>query len=123
SNIVVAVFNVLWAISMVDAWRRGLPNARLFMLTFGVVWAVQLVGLLEFHGILNRGWHAGLGLSWLVELATLLMMGALVIQRSRETSAAHAAIQQALLDAKSQDQLKLEYAVVERTQELRTALI
>ena len=123
SNSVVAAFNVLWAISMVDAWRRGLPNARLFMLTFGVVWAVQLVGLLEFHGILNRGWHAGLGLSWLVELATLLMMGALVIQRSREMSAAHAAIQQVLLDAKSQEQRKLEHAVVERTQELRTALI
>jgi signal transduction histidine kinase/CheY-like chemotaxis protein len=123
SNVVVGVFNVLWAISMVDAWRRGLPNARLFILTFGVVWAVQLVGLLEFHGILNRGWHAGLGLSWLVELATLLMMGALVIQRSRERSTAHAAIQQALLDAKSQEQLKLEHAVVERTQELRTALI
>ncbi|NMV37458.1 ATP-binding protein [Ralstonia insidiosa] len=123
SNVVVASFNVLWAISMADAWRRGLPNARLFMLSFGVVWLVQVIGLLEIHGILSRGWHAGLKLSWLVELATLLMMGALVVRRSRETSASHAAMQQALLDAKNQEQLKLEHAVVERTQELRTALI
>lgn len=123
SNVVVASFNVLWAISMAHAWRRGLPNARLFMLSFGVVWLVQVIGLLEIHGILSSGWHAGLKLSWLAELATLLMMGALVIQRSREMSAAHAAIQQVLLDAKSQEQLKLEHAVVERTQELRTALI
>lgn len=123
SNSVVATFNVLWAISMVDAWRRGLPNARLFLLSFGVVWLVQLIALLEFHGILNQGWHADLRLSWLVELATLLMMGALVVQRSREMSATHAAAQQALLDAKSQQQIKLERAVDERTQALHTALI
>ena len=123
SNVVVASFNVLWAISMADAWRRGLPNARLFMLSFGVVWLVQVIGLLEIHGTLSRGWHAGVKLSWLAELATLLMMGALVVRRSRETSASHAAMQQALLDAKHQEQLKLEHAVVERTQELRTALI
>lgn len=123
SNMVVASFNVLWAISMMDAWRRGLPNARLFMLSFGFVWLVQLVGLLEFQGVLDHGWHANLGLSWLAELATLLMMSALVAQRLREISAAHTAAQQALLDAKSQQQIQLERAVVERTHELHTALI
>lgn len=123
SNSVVATFNVLWAVSMVDAWRRGLPNARLFLLSFGIVWLVQLLALLEFHGVLNPGWHAHLRLLWLTELATLLMMSALVVHRSREMSAAHAAAQQALLDAKSQQQIKLERAVVERTQALQTALI
>jgi signal transduction histidine kinase/CheY-like chemotaxis protein len=123
SNTVIAVFNVVWPVSMLDAWRRGLPNAKLFVLSFALVWPVQLVSLLVIHGFLNDEWLARLPFAWMLELAALFMMSVIVSQRSRAMYTAHIQAQQALLEARNQEQLKLEQAVIERTHALQTALI
>jgi len=108
---------------MLHAWRRKLNNARLFILSFVVVWLVMLGKLLEINGILQQRWLADWQLSWLFQLCIWPMMSLIVIGRSLEMYRKHRQMQQTLLQTQALEQIRLEQAVAERTQELREALI
>lgn len=114
------VSNVVWIVSMLDGWRRGHANARLFLLAFAVDCATLFLRLASIHGILPGSW--GTGFAW-DNLCVLLMMVLIVTGRSRQLEREQRLAQQALLHERARDQERLERAVSERTYELQAALI
>ncbi|MFJ3045616.1 ATP-binding protein [Herbaspirillum chlorophenolicum] len=123
SNMVIGIFYLFWIASMLYAWRRRMPNALLFLVSFALVWLMMCGKLLELNGIVERAWLAGWKMSWLFQLGLLPMMTLIVFGRSLEIYRKHMQMQQALLDTQAQEQVQLEKAVTERTKELREALI
>lgn len=123
SNMVIGGFFLMWILSMLHAWRHKLNNARLFILSFVVVWLGMLGKLLEINGILQQRWLADWQLSWLFQLCIWPMMSLIVIGRSLEMYRKHRQMQQTLLQTQALEQIRLEQAVAERTQALREALI
>jgi len=119
-----AVFlcNVVWVISMIDGWRRGFPNARLFLLAFAVDCTTLFLRLASICGLLPEKWGIGTGIAW-DNLSVLLMMVLIVAGRSRQLQREQHRTQQALLDERTRVQEHLERAVGERTHELQAALI
>jgi signal transduction histidine kinase/DNA-binding response OmpR family regulator len=114
------VCNAIWIVSMLDGWRRGHANARLFILAFAIDCATLFLRLLSLRGVLPGSW--GTGFAW-DNLSILLMMVLIVTGRSRQLERDQRRAQQALLDARARDQERLERAVGERTYELQAALI
>lgn len=123
SNAVVGCFFLTWILSMLHAWHHKLNNARLFILSFTVVWLVMVGKLLEINGILQQRWMPDWQLSWLFQLGLWPMMTLIVVGRSLEMYRKHRLMQQTLLEAQALEQSRLEQAVADRTQELREALI
>lgn len=123
SNLLLGSFYLCWIVSMAHAWWRGLPNARLFLLSFSLVWLAMCAKILELNGMLDQRWMPDWQLSWLFQLGLLPMMTLIVVDRSMHLYRRHVQMQQDLLASQVQEQLRLEQAVAERTQALRDALV
>lgn len=122
ANRVILLFYLTWFVSLLDAWRRRLPNARIFLLAYAPVWVLLILGMLQLHAVLDWAPLRYLPTSWLPGLCVIGMVGALATRRSAQMYATHAAALRAFLDARTAEQTRLEHAVLERTTELRAAL-
>lgn len=118
----VFVCNAVWVVSMLDGWRRGLPNARLMLLSFAPDCVTLFLRLAVAHGALSGKWLAGSSAVW-DSLPILLMMLLIIGGRSRQVQRAHQQPQREMLDARAREQERLEQAVNERTHALQAALI
>ncbi|SAI70099.1 virulence sensor protein [Bordetella ansorpii] len=118
----VFLLNLVWVVSMIDGWRRGHANARLFLLSFSIYCAALFVRLAFIHGWLPGRWGGGPEIAWDL-LSVSLMMAMILYGRSRQLREAREAAQRELFEARGREQERLERAVTERTQALREALI
>ncbi|MBU9197941.1 hybrid sensor histidine kinase/response regulator [Burkholderia gladioli] len=116
----IVLCNLVWIVSMLDGWRRGHANARLFLLAFAIDCATLFLRLAFLYGILPERW--GAGIAW-DNLSVLLMMILTVSGRAMHLERQQQRAQQALLDERAREQERLERAVGERTEALHTALI
>ncbi|WP_252717029.1 hybrid sensor histidine kinase/response regulator [Herbaspirillum sp. B65] len=113
---------LIWLASMLHGWRRGLPNARMLVLSFALAWLGISFKLLELNGLVDRSllpdWH----FATLFQMGLLCMTTLMVIGRALELHRKHDQMQWAMLYLRVREQLKLEQAVTARTRELREAL-
>lgn len=122
ANRVILLFYATWFVSLLDAWRRRLPNARIFLIAYAPVWVLVILGMLQLHAVVDWPALRYLPTSWLPGLCVIGMVGAMATRRSAEMYATHAAALNTFLDAQAAEQMRLEKAVLERTTELRAAL-
>lgn len=115
--------NFVWLVSMIDGWRRGFANARWFLVSFGVNCTTLFLRLAIINGVLPEHLLSGTAMAWSSNISVLLMLTIIVTGRSRELRDERRAVQQALLDARREEQMRLELAVHTRTRELQHALI
>lgn len=118
----VFLLNLVWVVSMIDGWRRGYTNARLFLLSFAIYCTALFVRLAFIHGWLPGRWGGGPEVAWDL-LSVSLMMAMILYGRSRQLREAREAAQRELFEARGREQERLERAVAERTQALQAALI
>ncbi|ANI21814.1 hypothetical protein AB870_24595 (plasmid) [Pandoraea faecigallinarum] len=122
SNGIILFFYASWFVSLLDAWRRHLTNARVFLIAYAPVWIVVVLNFLQLYAVVDWPPLRSVHTSWLPGLCVIGMVGALATRRSAQMYAAHAAALDAFLDAHAAEQTRLENAVLERTTELRAAL-
>lgn len=115
--------NVSWVLPCALACIRRTPNAKLFGVSIvvfwgaGVQWQLSLLGLLAPVSTM----HDGVWWFYNIALAITLLVG--VTSRSMQLQRDHERTQRILLEIQSRQQSQLERAVVDRTRELRNALI
>ncbi len=118
-----AVYNVIWIVSLIDSWRRGFANARLCLLSFSPAGIALCWRLAVIYGVLPEGWFANTALAWSANLCVLLMLTVIVAGRSRELMRERRAAQDELMQTRREEQARLANAVDTRTRELQVALI
>ncbi|WP_087722640.1 ATP-binding protein [Pandoraea sp. PE-S2T-3] len=118
-----SVFNVVWVVSMLDGWRRGLNNARLCLLSFSPGCVVLFWRLAIIRGLLPEDWLANTAMAWSTNLSVLIMLSVIVAGRSRELERKQRAARQEVLETRREEQARLANAVDSRTRELQAALI
>lgn len=119
-----AVFltNAAWAVSMLDGWRRKLPNAQLILLAFAPDIVTLFLRLAVSLGLLADTWSPGSAHGW-DTLSVLLLMLLISVGRLRQVYGAQREAKQELAAARAREREELERAVDARTRELRDALI
>ncbi|ANJ86799.1 hybrid sensor histidine kinase/response regulator [Pandoraea oxalativorans] len=122
ANGVGMAFYAVWFVSLLDAWRRGLPHARVFLLCYTPVWVSVALGMLQVQGVLDWAPLRHLHTSWLPGLCVMGMVGLLATRRAQQLHTAHAVALNTYLRAQDAAQARLEQAVSERTTALRAAL-
>ncbi len=117
------VFAFGWPAAMLAAWRHRLPELGWYLLPLLLHWMLLGLRLLALSGGAPElePDNAELSLS-LIAVSALLLMLALFRQYRRTTQDLQAA-QRAAMQAKADQNLRLEWAVTERTQALEQALI
>ncbi|OZI44906.1 hybrid sensor histidine kinase/response regulator [Bordetella genomosp. 5] len=118
----VLLWALVWLVSMVDGWRRGHANARVFLLSFAVYLVCLVLRLAFIHGLLPGSWGGGPEIAWDL-MAISLMLGVLLHGRARQQRQERLAAQEALTQAREREHQRLDQAVTERTQALQAALI
>ncbi|WP_281719133.1 ATP-binding protein [Pandoraea apista] len=118
-----SALNVLWVVSLIDGWRRGLANARLCLLSFSPSCVALFWRLAIINGRLPEDWLANTAMAWSTNIAVLLMLTIIVAGRSRELVREQRAAQHELLQTRREEQTRLANAVDARTRELQAALI
>lgn len=115
--------NVTWLLPVALACIRRVPNARLFGLSVLVFWLAGIQWQLVLLGMLPPPSMLSSAMLWLynISLAVTLLIG--VTSRSMQLQRDHERTQRILLEIQSRQQSQLERAVVDRTRELRNALI
>lgn len=116
------LWGLVWPISMADGWRRGHPNARIFLLSFAIYCACLFLRLAFIHGLLPGRWEGGPEVAWDL-LSVSLMLAVLVHGRTRQHRQEKLAAQRELTQAREREHQRLDQAVTERTQALQAALI
>ncbi|WP_343653506.1 hybrid sensor histidine kinase/response regulator [Herbaspirillum sp.] len=113
---------LVWLVSMLHGWREGLDNARLLVLSFALAWLGMLLKMLELNRLVERSvlpdWH----FITLFQLGLLGVGTSLVVGRALQLRRLYDQMQWAMLYTRAHEQLKLEEAVKQRTDELRKAL-
>ncbi|MDE1184233.1 7TM-DISM domain-containing protein [Paraburkholderia sp.] len=117
------VCNVVWVVSMFDGWRRGLPDARIVLLALAIGCATVALPIGDLHGLLPQTWLDFDGIAWASSLPFLLMIALIAGARSHMLQREQRAAQQALLDAGTREQTRLERALDTRTHALQIALL
>lgn len=122
-SLVVLVGNVSWMLPIAIASIRRAPNARLFGLSILVFWLAGMQSQLALLGVLSPVSTMNDALWWFynITLAGTLLVG--VTSRSLQLQRDHERTQRILLEIQSRQQSQLERAVIDRTRELRNALI
>ncbi|MCP3019028.1 7TM-DISM domain-containing protein [Cupriavidus basilensis] len=114
--------NLIWIASIVDGVRRGIPNARLFLLAFLPDCATLFVRLATLAGIASPEWNAGTSHVW-DSIGALVLLSLVIGGRSRQLVLKQHHTQRALLAEREATREKLDQAVTTRTRELREALV
>lgn len=117
------LFFVIWPISILAAWHRGVANAGLFSLaSFGLCLAIVL-RLVEQMGWLKNDVISGDNVTTQPSLVLALVMGYGLVRSSFVEQKAYRAAQAALLKSRQDEHVRLEALVRERTQTLQNAVI
>jgi signal transduction histidine kinase len=119
------LFFVIWPISILAAWHRGVANAGLFSLaSFGLCLAIVL-RLVEQMGWLTNDLIPGDNVTTQPSLVLVLalVMGYGLVRSSFVEQKAYRAAQAALLKSRQDEHVRLEALVRERTQTLQNAVI
>ncbi len=117
------VINLCWPISVVIAWKRGIPNLTLFTISSLLSWFVHILRLMDFYGLRTTGlFISEEALAWALNIDLLLLMVMGLYSRNKTLHQQHLAAQTALIEAQQLKHSQLEQAVTERTQALKTAL-
>ena len=113
---------VFTPLSMWSAWRHGLPRFRYSLVPFALWWGSTVLRLTQFLGVAQL--PPGLSeLPVLTTLANVALVMHVVVSHYLGTVRDKFAAQAALLQARDEEQARLELAVAERTQALQAALI
>ncbi len=117
------VMNLAWPISVITAWKRGVPNLTLFTICSALFWFVHVLRLMDFYGLRTTGlFISEEALLWALNMDLLLLMVMGLYSRNKTLHQQHLAAQTALIEAQQLKHSQLEQAVTERTQALKTAL-
>ncbi len=117
------IINFSWPISVIMAWKRGVPNLTLFTICSALFWFVHILRLMDFYGLRTTGlFISEEALVWALNMDLLLLMIMGLYSRNKTLHQRHMAAQAALIEAQQLKHSQLEQAVTERTQALKTAL-
>lgn len=123
STMMVALFYLIWPLSLLRPLREGMPFVRAFALAMCCIWLFAVTRVLSFMGFIHISTLTALYLAVLFKLFMALVLLYAVVRHSTSESRALVVMQAELLEVQRMEHERLEEAVRVRSAALRQAAV